>query len=80
MHRTQEEAAFSHDIRRLVRDAALAGAPPVPLSQDRAEALTRYSTITRYPADLGEVNEAEWQRAVADARAVVEWAETEARA
>ena len=77
MHRTREEAAFSHNIRRLARDAALAGASPVPLSQEQAEALTQYATITRYPADLGEVDEAEWQRAVADAWAVVEWAEVQ---
>ena len=80
MHLTREEAAFSHNIRRLIRDASIAGAPPVPLSQARAEALTRYAGITRYPANLGEVDEAEWRQAVADARAVVEWAEAQARA
>lgn len=74
LHRTREPAAFSHNIRRLARDAEQAGAGPSPLSAEAAQALTQYAVLTRYPADLGAVDEAEWQAAVADARAVVEWA------
>ena len=74
LDRTGEPAAFSHNIRRLIRDAEQAGAPAPPLSAEAAEALTLYAVLTRYPADLDEVDEPEWWRAVADARAVVEWA------
>lgn len=77
LHRTREPAAFSHNVRRLFRDAEAAGASVPPLSTEAMGALTQYAVITRYPANLGEVDEAEWQRAVADARAVVEWAERE---
>lgn len=73
---TRSEPAYSHSIRRLIRDADLAGSPPAPLTAERAALLTQYAIITRYPADLGEVDEAEWQRAVADARGVVDWAES----
>ncbi len=75
--RTRNEAAFTHSIRRLIRDAERAGAPPVPLTPDAAALLTQYAVLSRYPADVDEVDEAEWQRAVADARTVVEWAEAQ---
>ncbi|WP_420456740.1 HEPN domain-containing protein [Rubrivirga sp.] len=75
LHRTRSEPAFSHSIRRLARDAKRAGASGFPLSAEASEALTQYAVLTRYPADLGEVDAAEWQRAIDDARAVVEWAE-----
>ena len=66
----------THDIALLAKIARDLGLTP-PLDMAGARSLTQYATITRYPADLGEVDEAEWQRAVADARAVVEWAERE---
>lgn len=72
---TRSEPAYSHSIRRLMRDARDAGSSPPPLTAEAAALLTQYAIITRYPADLGEVDEAEWQQAVADARAVVAWAE-----
>ncbi len=37
--------------------------------------LTRYAVQARYPDDLSEVGEDEWQQAVAIARHVVVWAE-----
>ena len=74
LDRTGEPAAFSHNSRRLIRDAEQAGAPAPPLSAEAAQALTFYAVLTRYPADLDEVDEVEWHQAVADARAVVEWA------
>jgi HEPN domain-containing protein len=75
LHLTRLEPAYSHSIRRLMRDAEAAGSPPPPLTAEGAALLTQYAIITRYPADLGEVDEEEWQRAVADARAVLTWAE-----
>lgn len=71
---TQSEPAFSHSLRRLIRDAEQAGSPPVPLTAEAAALLTQYAVITRYPDDLDDIDEAEWQHATADARAVVEWA------
>ncbi len=52
------------DLARAVSEA--------PIDALAAQGLTQYAVITRYPADLGEVDHAEWRRAVADARAVVE--------
>ncbi len=75
LHRTRAEPAFSHNLRRLARDAERSGAPAPPLAAEAAEALTQYAVLTRYPADMGEIEPDEWYRAVADARAVVEWAE-----
>ena len=66
----------THDIARLVAMIRDLGLSP-PFGSEGAESLTQYATVTRYPADLGEVDEAEWQQAVGDARAVVEWAETQ---
>ena len=76
LHLTREEAAYTHNLRRLMRDVRDAGAPESPpLTAEAAALLTQYALLSRYPADLGEVDEAEWQQAVADARAVVAWAE-----
>lgn len=74
LHLTQSEPAFSHSLRRLLRDAEQAGAPPSPLAAEAAALLTQYAVLTRYPDDIEDIDEAEWQQAVADARAVVEWA------
>lgn len=64
----------THDIHLLLDEVAtLMDLPP----QVRAAApLTDYAVITRYPADLGEIDYAEWQQAVEQARAAVEWAES----
>lgn len=75
LHLTQSEPAFSHSLRRLMRDAERAGAPAAPLTAEAAALLTQYAVLTRYPDDIDDIDEAEWQRAVADARAVVTWAE-----
>ena len=64
-----------HDIKRLfslVREYA-----DVPEALEQAEVLTDFAVITRYPADFGEVDEAEWTECVALARAVVAWADRE---
>ncbi|MDT0632151.1 HEPN domain-containing protein [Rubrivirga litoralis] len=72
--RTGAPPPQTHDVILLIDLAERAGAGASPLSAEAAQALTQYAVITRYPADLGDVDEAEWQAAVADARAVVEWA------
>lgn len=64
-----------HDIARLfslVREHT-----DVPTSLEPASGLTVFSVVTRYPADLGEVDGAEWADCVARARAVVAWAAAE---
>ena len=75
LHLTRSEPAFSHSLRRLLRDAERAGAPPAPLTAEAAALLTQYAVLTRYPDDIEDIDEAEWQQAVADAGAVVAWAE-----
>ena len=74
LHLTGEEPPFTHSLTRLL-NALAPHVRDVPLGYAAAEALTRYAVLTRYPADLGELDEAEWQQAVADARAVLTWAE-----
>jgi HEPN domain-containing protein/predicted nucleotidyltransferase len=66
----------SHHLLYLLSMLREAGvSDPLPLEVEAAQQLTRYAVITRYPGDVGVMDEAEWQRAIADARAVVEWAE-----
>lgn len=65
----------THDIVLLTDLTQEAGAGPVPIDAFATQRLTEYAVLSRYPSDLGEVGEAEWHQAVADARAVVEWAE-----
>lgn len=62
-----------HDIDYLL---ALVGEHvAVPDLVRRSGILTDFAVISRYPADFGELDEAEWTEAVALARAVVAWAE-----
>ena len=72
--RTGEPPRRTHDLILLTDLVRSSGAPAPPLGAEAAQALTQYAVLTRYPADLGDVDEAEWRQAVADARAVVEWA------
>ena len=67
----------THDINLLVELVVGAGAAALPLSREAAESLTLFAVLSRYPSDLGDVDEAEWQRAVGDAAAVVAWARAE---
>lgn len=76
--RTGETPPRTHDLPLLLDLLRAAGAEgALPLTAKGAQTLTQYAVITRYPADLGEMDKAEWRQAVADARAVVEWAEAE---
>jgi HEPN domain-containing protein len=74
LHLTREEPPFTHSLTRLLYVLAV-HEQDVPLSHAAAEALTRYALLARYPTGLEAVGEAEWQQAVADARAVVTWAQ-----
>jgi HEPN domain-containing protein/predicted nucleotidyltransferase len=66
----------SHDLVHLMYLLGETGiSDPLPLAAEAAQNLTRYAVVTRYPGDLGDVDENEWQRAIAEARSVVEWAE-----
>ena len=47
----------------------------LPIDHEAAQFLSQFAVLSRYPADLGEVDENEWQRAVGYAREVVAWAE-----
>lgn len=73
LHVGHEAPPHTHNLARLVH--ALSPHVEVPLSPAAIEGLTRYAVLTRYPADVGEIDDAEWRRAVADARTVVAWAE-----
>ncbi len=73
---TNDTLPRTHDLVFLLDLLRAASAPePLPLTAVAAQRLTQYAGVTRYPADLGEVDEAEWQQAVADARSGVAWAE-----
>ena len=65
-----------HDVGRLLDLLASRGVE-VPESVEEASRLTPFAVISRYPADFGEVDEAEWSEAVALARATVAWAARE---
>ena len=68
-----EEPAHTHDIHLLILGVSAYVAVPTEVKE--AASLTDYAVTSRCPADLGEIDHAEWQEAVALARAVVEWAE-----
>ena len=74
LHVTRETPPRTHDVVLLSDLAREAGHVP-PVDAVAAQRLTGYAVLTRYPADLGEIDEVERGQAVADARGVVEWAE-----
>ena len=65
---------YVHDLARLLTLLEEAG-EDLPESVRRAEGLTRYAVVTRYPGLAEPVTEAHYQEAVASAEAVVRWAE-----
>jgi HEPN domain-containing protein len=65
---------YVHDLARLVTLLEQAG-QEIPEFVRRAEALTRYAVVTRYPGLAEPVTEAHYQEAVAVAKAVLEWVE-----
>lgn len=74
LHATRETPPRTHDVVLLCELSREAGHAP-PVDTVAAQRLTGYAVLTRYPADQGEIDEAERGRAVADARDEVEWAE-----
>jgi HEPN domain-containing protein len=65
----------THNLARLME--MLGGKGVLPDLVLAAASLSAYAVVTRYPADLGEATEAERTEALAQARAVVTWAEGE---
>ena len=72
----KRDVAFSyvHDLARLVTQLEAAG-QEIPAVVRRAENLTRYAAVTRYPGLTEPVTEEHYQEAVTIAEAVVQWAE-----
>ena len=64
-----------HDIAYLL--SLVPGHVAVPEVVEQSEVSTDFAAISRYPADFGELDEAEWSEAVALARATVAWAARE---
>lgn len=64
---------YVHDVARLVTLLEAAG-QEIPAVVRRAENLTRYAAVTRYPGLAEPVTEAHYQEAVTIAEAVVQWA------
>src|SRR5262245_14602756 len=65
---------YVHDLARLVTLLEQAG-HEIPELVRRAEALTRYAVVTRYPGLAEPVTEAHYQEAIVLATAVLEWVE-----
>jgi HEPN domain-containing protein len=65
---------YVHDLARLVTLLEEAG-QQIPELVRRAEALTRYAVVTRYPGLAEPVTEAHYQEAIVLAKAVLEWVE-----
>jgi HEPN domain-containing protein len=65
---------YVHDLARLVT-LLEEGGQEIPELVRRAEALTRYAVVTRYPGLAEPVTEAHYREAVAVAKAVLEWVE-----
>jgi HEPN domain-containing protein len=67
---------YIHDLARLLTLVEEAGVK-IPEAVRRAEALTRYALVTRYPGLAEPVTEAQYQEALVSAEVVVAWAEGE---
>lgn len=65
---------YVHDIGRLLHLAEEAG-ESVPPEVHEAEQLTRYAVVARYPGLAEPVTEEHYVAAIAQAEAVVRWAE-----
>jgi len=65
---------YVHDLARLLTLLEEAG-QEIPERIRRAESLTRYAVVTRYPGLAEAVTEQHYQEAVASAEAVIRWAE-----
>jgi HEPN domain-containing protein len=74
MIRRNIEFPYVHDLARLLSMFEEAG-EEIPEVVRKAEELTRYALITRYPGIARPVSEQEYAEAVAVAEEVVYWAD-----
>ena len=74
MIRRNIEFPYVHDLARLLSMLEEAG-EEIPEVVRKAEELTRYALITRYPGIARPVSEQEYAEAVAVAEEVVHWAD-----
>ena len=65
---------YVHDLAALL-DLIEGAGQPIPKSVKEAGRLTRFAVVTRYPGLAEPVTREEYDRAVAIAEVVVEWAE-----
>jgi len=72
------EFPYVHDLARLLSLLEEEG-EEIPEVVRKAEELTRYALVTRYPGIARPVSEQEYAEAVAIAEAVVRWAEERIR-
>ena len=78
MIRRNIEFPYVHDLARLLSMLDEAG-EEIPAVVRKAEELTRYALITRYPGIARPVSEQEYAEAVAVAEEVVRWADEQIR-
>jgi HEPN domain-containing protein len=78
MLRRNIEFPYVHDLARLLSLLEEQG-EEIPEVIRKAEELTRYALLTRYPGIARPVSEREYTEAVAVAEAVVRWAEERIR-
>lgn len=78
MIRCNIEFPYVHDLARLLSLLEEEG-EEIPEVVRKAEELTRYALVTRYPGIARPVSEQEYAEAVAIAEAVVRWAEERIR-
>ena len=71
LHLTSETPPYSHNLGLLLD--LLRPIIEVPPPIEGAAELTDYAIMTRYPADVGEVDNMEWTTATNVADTVVEW-------
>jgi HEPN domain-containing protein len=64
---------YVHDLARLLTILEEAG-EPIPETIRNAEGLTRYAVITRYPGLAEPVTETQYEEAMANAEADIQWA------
>ncbi len=65
----------THDIEQLL-DLVTEHIAPIPSKVRDSAMLSRYAIVSRYAADLGEIDEDEWNETMSLARAVLSWAKT----
>lgn len=73
---TTEPPPRSHDfvfLLELTKQVVVAA--PVPIDVVRAQRLSQYAVLARYPTELSEIDETEWRDAVGAVREVLTWSD-----